>query len=324
VKTKGIALFSGGMDSLVEVKVIQEQGIDVIGMTFITPFFGPEKARKAARQVSIDLHVVDITREHLAMMKAPRYGFGRNMNPCIDCHALMLKTAGGKMAELNADFLFTGEVLGQRPMSQTRQSLHVVAKHSGFENYILRPLSALLLPEISAEREGKIDRSKLLDIQGRGRKRQMELAEKYGIDQYSNPAGGCLLTDPIFSKRLKDLFKYDSNFQTRDLELLKAGRHIRLNERVKIIVGKNERDNIAIQNLCNGDTLLHTANHPGPVVLIPSHADNTDLEMAAAICVRYSDAPKGTDVDITCEANGVTRLIRTKSADPEGVAQMMI
>ena len=165
------------------------------------------------------------------------------MNPCIDCHTLMLKIAGKKMEEMGHDFIFTGEVLGQRPMSQSRQMLHVVAKNSGYADRILRPLSARLLPETLPEKEGKVDRERLLDIQGRGRKRQMEMAERYGITEYANPAGGCLLTDPMFSKRLRDLFASHPGFTPRDLELLKVGRHIRLNDRHKVIVGRNKRDN---------------------------------------------------------------------------------
>ena len=166
---------------MLAVKVIQEQGIEVEGVTFETPFFNAEKARRTAEQIGIPLIVMDITEEHLEMLKAPRYGYGRNMNPCIDCHTLMLMTAGRKMEELRASFVFTGEVLGQRPMSQTKQSLHIVAKNSGYGEYILRPLSARLLPETIPEKEGKVDRGRLLDIQGRGRKRQIEMAKRYGI-----------------------------------------------------------------------------------------------------------------------------------------------
>jgi len=181
LKVNAIALFSGGLDSILAVKVIQEQDIDVLGITFVTPFFGAKKSIEAAKRIGLPLLTLNITEEHLVMLKAPKYGYGRNMNPCIDCHALMLKIAGEKMEELGADFLFTGEVLGQRPMSQGKQSLHVVAKNSGYNGYVLRPLSATLLPETIPETEGKVNRKRLLDIQGRGRKRQMEMAKNYGI-----------------------------------------------------------------------------------------------------------------------------------------------
>ena len=322
---KAIALFSGGLDSTLAVRIVQQQNIDVIGMTFVTPFFGPEKAMSAARQTGVHLEVIDITNEHLAMLKAPRYGFGRNMNPCIDCHALMLRIAGGKMPELGAAFLLTGEVLGQRPMSQTRQSLHVVGKHSGYGDVIVRPLSARLLPETAPERDGLIDRSRLLDIQGRGRKKQMELAETLGINEYSNPAGGCLLTDPMFSKRLRDLFKYKSDYQVRDIELLKAGRHFRLSEQTKVIVGKNEKDNAVLQSLIReGDIVLHAKIQPGPVVILPEGSDPAERETAAAICARYTGGEKKGKILIEYASGDTTGLIETESADPAWVASIMI
>ena len=163
-----------------------------MGVTCTTPFFSPEKARNAAKEIGLDLIEVDITQEHLDLLKSPRYGYGKNMNPCIDCHTLMLKVAGRIMEDRKADFIFTGEVLGQRPMSQTRQSLYVVAKNSGYQEYILRPLSALLLAETRPEIEGKVDRQKLLAIKGKGRKDQIAMAKIYGIDHYPAPAGGCL------------------------------------------------------------------------------------------------------------------------------------
>ncbi len=322
---KAIALFSGGLDSTLAVKVVQQQGIDVIGMTFVTPFFGPEKAITAAHQTGVHLEVVDITEAHLTMLRAPRYGFGRNMNPCIDCHALMLRIAGGKMPELDASFLITGEVLGQRPMSQTRQSLQVVGKYSGYGDVIVRPLSARLLPETTPERDGLIDRSRLLDIQGRGRKRQMELAESFGITEYSNPAGGCLLTDPMFSKRLKDLFKFKPDYRVKDIELLKAGRHFRLNERTKVIVGKNEKDNTTLQGLISTDDIvLHAKDRPGPIVVMPAGSDPADLRTAAAICARYTGGAKGGKILIEYTLGENTDRLEIEPAEPDWVASFMI
>ncbi len=325
MKAKAIALFSGGLDSILAVKVIQEQGIDVLAITFVTPFFGAKKSIEAAKRIGLPLLPIDITEEHLAMLKAPKYGYGRNMNPCIDCHVLMLKIAGDKMEELGADFLFTGEVLGQRPMSQGKQSLHVVVKNSGYNGYILRPLSANLLPETIPETEGKVDRKKLLDIQGRGRKRQMEMAKAYGITSYSTPAGGCLLTDPMFSKRLKDLFENQKDYKIRDIELLKSGRHIRLSEKTKIIVGRNKNDNTNIQNLSEDeDTIITMKDFPGPTVLIPYGCDEKTFDTAAAICTLYSDAPDGKEVMAICKVGTITRVISTTAAKRDYVKDLII
>jgi len=325
LKAKAIALFSGGLDSILAVKVIQEQGIDVLAITFVTPFFGAKKSIEAAKRIGLPLLPIDITEEHLAMLKAPKYGYGRNMNPCIDCHVLMLKIAGDKMEELGADFLFTGEVLGQRPMSQGKQSLHVVVKNSGYNGYILRPLSANLLPETIPETEGKVDRKKLLDIQGRGRKRQMEMAKAYGITSYSTPAGGCLLTDPMFSKRLKDLFENQKDYKIRDIELLKSGRHIRLSEKTKIIVGRNKNDNTNIQNLSEDeDTIITMKDFPGPTVLIPYGCDEKTFDTAAAICTLYSDAPDGKEVMAICKVGTITRVISTTAAKRDYVKDLII
>jgi len=288
---KAIALFSGGLDSMLAAELIRRQNIDVLCLTFTTPFFGAQKAQAAARQISLPLAVEDITDKHLKMLKSPRYGYGKNMNPCIDCHILMLQEAGKKMVETGADFIFTGEVLGQRPMSQGKQSLHVVAKNSGFPDYILRPLSAQLLEPTKAEKEGKVDRSLLLSIQGRGRKEQMQMAADFGISNYAPPAGGCLLTDPMFTRRLRDLFSHQEDYDIHDLDLLKYGRHFRADDQGKIIVGRNNLDNEKLRGLSTDDDLvLFMADFPGPHVVVP-HGNEALLPLAASLCVRYSDAP---------------------------------
>jgi len=291
LKIHGIALISGGLDSILAVKVIQEQGIAVEGVAFETPFFSADRAVAASRAIDLPLTVMDITEDHLAMLRAPRYGYGKNMNPCIDCHILMLKKAGELMEGRGSDCILTGEVLGQRPMSQGKQSLHIVAKRSGYQPYIIRPLSALLLPETLPEMEGKVDRSRLLDIQGRGRKRQMELAERYRITNYETPAGGCLLTDMGFSKRLRDLFNHDANMEIRDLELLKVGRHLRLDDKTKIIVGRKQGENVIIKKLAGDqDVMLKMKDIPGPTVLVPYGCDERELHRVAGICALYSRA----------------------------------
>jgi len=325
LKIKGIALMSGGLDSILAVKVIQEQGIEVEGVAFETPFFGADRAIEASRLIGLPLTVVDITEEHLLMLRAPRYGYGRNMNPCIDCHILMLKKAGEMMEARGADCILTGEVLGQRPMSQGKQSLHVVAKRSGYQPYIIRPLSARLLPETMPEAEGKVDRSRLLDIQGRGRKRQMEMADRYRITGYATPAGGCLLTDPGFSKRLKDLFAHDTDMEIRDFELLKVGRHLRLNDKTKIIVGRKQRENAIIKELSGEhDIVIRMRDLPGPTVLVPYGCGEEDLLRAAGICALYGHAPGDVKTIVEWRRGCDAQYIETVPAEEEGVRGLIL
>ena len=322
---KGIGLFSGGLDSILAFKTIQEQGIEVRGVTFETPFFSAARARETARRIGLTLAVLDITEEHLRMLHAPRYGYGKNMNPCIDCHTLMIRIAGQRMEEEGADFLFTGEVLGQRPMSQGRQSLAVVAKNAGYPERLLRPLSAKLLPETEPERVGKVDRDRLLDIQGRGRKRQMEMAAHYGISSYPPPAGGCLLTDPLFARRLRDLFERHPDYRIRDIELLKVGRHFRLNEGSKAVVGRNAGDNEVIERLSMpGDAIIRSAEFPGPTVLVPGGGDEETRLLAARLCARYSDAPRDREVLVSCLRDGTGESLRVPAVTPEEAAERMI
>jgi len=321
---KAIALFSGGLDSMLAAELIHRQDIDVLCLTFITPFFSAEKAQAAARQINLPLIIEDITDQHLKMLKSPRYGYGKNMNPCIDCHILMLQEAGKKMVETGADFILTGEVLGQRPMSQGKQSLHVVAKNSGFSDYILRPLSAQLLEPTKAEREGKVDRLQLLSIQGRGRKEQMQMAADFGITNYAPPAGGCLLTDPMFSHRLRDLFSHQEDYDIHDLELLKYGRHFRADDQGKIIVGRNNSDNEKLRGLSTDDDLvLFMADFPGPQVVVP-RGNEALLPLAASLCVRYSDAPADLEANVICLHKNSSRAILAKATAKEDCERWII
>ncbi len=308
---------------MLAAEIIRRQSIDVLCLTFVTPFFNASKALAAAKQSNFPLIVQDITVEHLDMLKSPRYGYGKNMNPCIDCHTLMLKIAGKKIEETGRDFIITGEVLGQRPMSQNKQSLYIVAKNSGYQDYILRPLSAQLLDPIKAEREKLIDRTQLLSIQGRGRKHQMKLAEEFGIINYAPPAGGCLLTDPIFSKRLRDLFSNQEDHNIRDIELLKYGRHFRTEDNCKIIVGRNNADNEELKKLSTDDDLiLNIANYPGPLVLVPY--GRADEQIAASLCVRYSDAPDDLESEVICQYKLSSKSIIAAAAAKEYCEKIII
>lgn len=324
MKVKSIALISGGLDSILAVKIMLGMGIDVEGVVFITSFFGAQKAQAASRSIGLPLSVIDITDAYLPMLKTPRYGYGKNMNPCIDCHTLMLKTAGARMEATGADFVFTGEVLGQRPMSQTKQSLHTVAKNSGYGDVILRPLSAQLLPETKPEREGKVDRSRLLAIQGRGRKIQMEMARNYGITDYPPPAGGCLLTDPNYSRRLRDLFEHEPDWGLRDIELLKFGRHFRIPEGGKIILGRDQNDNEAILSLtAENDVVIHMADVAGPTTLVPG-GDRQALSIAAALCVLYSGEPPEQICKVACTSGDGNFTVAAKAISRQEAGRLLL
>ena len=323
--TTAIGLISGGLDSILAAQIILEQGIEVVGVSFTTPFFSAQAAQRAANAVGVPLQVRDITEPHLAMLRKPPHGYGNNMNPCIDCHILMLQEAGRMMEERGGDFLFTGEVLGQRPMSQNKASLGVVERGAGYEGLVLRPLSAQLLPETIPEQEGWVDRERLLAIKGRSRKEQMALADRYHITEYLSPAGGCLLTDPIFSRRLRDLFYNLGSVQIRDIELLKIGRHLRLSPATKVIVGRHARDNERIAALvAPEDDLLKVEEYPGPLCLIPTGGASEDIAQAASVCVRYSDAPPDAEVTVSWSRGGEERRIRARSCPASLPAELMI
>ena len=309
---------------MLAAELIRRQNIDVLCLTFTTPFFDARKAQAAANHINLPLAIEDITDKHLKMLKSPRYGYGKNMNPCIDCHILMLQEAGRKMEETDADFIFTGEVLGQRPMSQGKQSLYVVAKNSGFPDYILRPLSAGLLEPTKAETEGKVDRLRLLSISGRGRKEQIQMAADFGITNYAPPAGGCLLTEPMFTRRLRDLFSNQEDHDIRDLELLKYGRHFRADDQGKIIVGRNNADNEKLRGLStDNDLILFMADFPGPQVVVPQ-GNIALLPLAASLCVRYSDAPADCEAKVIYQQKNVSRTIQAKASAKEDCERWII
>jgi tRNA U34 2-thiouridine synthase MnmA/TrmU len=290
--------------------VLMDQGVEVVGVCFASPFFGAAKAREAAAQLHIALREIDLSEKFLPLLYRPPHGWGRGHNPCIDCHILMLREAGALMEGEGCDFLFTGEVLGQRPMSQNRGTLTLVARESGYSELVLRPLSAKLLKPTQPELLGWVDRERLLDISGRGRKRQIALAQEYGISKYPAPAGGCLLTDPGYAARLKELLKHQETVSPRELELLKWGRHFRLPGGAKAIVGRTHRENEAILELAApGDLILKLQDYPGPKVLIPGGATENAAQEAAALAAAYGDAPTDAQVTVIVQENHNTRLI---------------
>jgi tRNA U34 2-thiouridine synthase MnmA/TrmU len=325
-EVRALGLCSGGLDSMLAGLVLRRQGIDVAWVTFETPFFSAAKARAASRITGIPLTVQRITDVYLPMLRSPACGYGKNMNPCMDCHALMFRLAGERMRAVGFDFLFSGEVLGQRPMSQNKTALRYVEKHSGFGGYILRPLSARLLPVTVPEAEGLVDRERLLDLSGRGRKAQMALAETFGLTDYPAPAGGCLLTDPNYSRRLKDLFDHQEAVSEAQLELLKYGRHFRLDDHTKIIVGRTQEENQRILDFYDpaGDILLKLKVYPGPTVLAPQAASSSALQKAAAICAGYSKAPLDRAVDVQMTTSGRRDIIQVVPLTPDTVSRLLI
>jgi hypothetical protein len=322
-QTRALGLISGGLDSMLAARLLMEQGVAVTGIAFVTPFFGSANAEAAARRVGFPLLVRDITGAHLEMLKNPPSGYGSQMNPCIDCHALMLRVAGEVMDAEAFDLLFTGEVLNERPMSQTLRSLNRVANLSGRRGHVLRPLSALRLEETLPEAAGLVDRSRLLDLEGRSRHRQFELAARWGLADYPAPGGGCLLTDPNFSRRLKDLLDHGPEADAHALALLKIGRQFRLRDGVKASVGKNDPDNRALAALRGpGELLLRTSGVPGPAAVVSGAATEADVALAAAICARYSDGRDGHGgpVRITVVDDGGSRELLVDPVCGAGLA----
>jgi tRNA-specific 2-thiouridylase len=303
---KAIALLSGGLDSTLAARVVMEQGVGLEALNFMTLFCTCTHrgatclaSQKAVETLGIPLKVMNVSEEYLRVVKHPKHGYGRNMNPCIDCRIFMLQKAKVHMEESGASFIVTGEVLGQRPMSQRRDAMRLIEEEAGLEGFILRPLSAKVLPVTVPEKEGWIDREKLLKIQGRSRKPQIDLAEQYAVHDYPCPAGGCLLTDPGFAKRIKDLMDHDIDFSTNDVHLLKIGRHFRFSGEVKLVVGRNEEENQKIQTFAQGeDILLKVSNFPGPLSLLRGKSDEGDIERAAAITVHYGKAKDLGNVEV--------------------------
>ena len=289
---KGLSLMSGGLDSQLAIRVLQNAGAEVEAVCFATPFFDISAAKKAAAALGVKLHVVDFTDDEIALVENPPHGFGGAMNPCIDCHALMIRRAGELMTQLGYEFVATGEVQGQRPMSQNKQSIGVVEKCSGMKGRLIRPMSAKLLEPTIPELEGKIDREKLLDISGRGRERQIALAAEFGIVDYPSPAGGCKLTEEGFCRKLKDLKDHEGLGDRRLVELLLVGRRFRLPGGTSVILGRDRDENVRLKSEV-GDGTRRTVsvapvNVPGPTALLPDLKGEEDLKLVTELVAAYS------------------------------------
>ena len=299
--TRALAMISGGLDSILAAKLIKEQGIEVIGICFRSYFFNEENAKRMTKQIDIPLEVVDFSKEHFEMVKSPDHGWGKNMNPCIDCHAMMMRYSGELLKKFDADFIITGEVLNQRPMSQNRSALDVVKKQSGLSDKILRPLCAKNLKPTQMEIDGLVDREKLLNISGRNRKPQMALAEEWGIKEYPSPAGGCKLTEPNYSIRLKDVLDRKGDATEKDIHLLKFGRHFVTDNGTKVVVSRTAEEGNELKKLLNKDDLMFiTSNYNGAMVIIPEGytPNDEDLTFACRLAVRYSKGRDEENVEV--------------------------
>lgn len=330
---KAIALLSGGLDSTLAILLILRQDIEVTAITFLTHFgcditdtsSCSKDPTSIANRFGFDLKLSHLGEKFIEIVKDPQYGYGRNMNPCIDCRILMLKEAKTMMEMIGADFVITGEVLGQRPMSQRIDTLNLIAKKSGLKGLLLRPLSARLLPITYPEIKGIVDREKLLSISGRSRKAQIALAKEFGLEEFPAPASGCLLTDPIYSRRLKDLLRYNPNPDFDDLNLLKIGRHFRASEGCKIIVGRDKAENLKIKKMKrSGDLLMEVKGTGSPLVILRGEDSEGFIDLGASLCARYSDLKSYPEVTVTIMDGKGEGLIRVRPATQDIIEKYRI
>ena len=328
---KGVVLYSGGLDSLLAAKLLMEQGLDVTGFHCVLPFapkdFVPEEsyAARLASQINLPLVYYICDREYIAMVRSPEHGRGKHINPCIDCKIFFIKKAGEYMKKIGADFVATGEVVGQRPMSQMKNTMIHIAKETGLEGRLLRPLSALLLKPTLAEEQGVVNRAALLGISGRGRKPQMELAAAWGIREYASPAGGCLMTDANVSRRIEDLFSHNGEVSANAVRLTAFGRHFRINERTKLVVARNESEGIELAKYADEADALFVPEFKGPAAILLGSLTDETQSTAAAIISRYG-SPSDNDNKITVTAGGAPAgfILARQPASEESLDAMRI
>ena len=297
---RAVALLSGGLDSILVIRILQEQGVEVEALNFRTIFTCcQDDAGKAARDLDVPLTVISQDDDYLDLLRKPQHGYGRGANPCVDCRIYMFQRAAHFMRQVDAQFVVSGEVLGQRPNSQMRLHLELIARRSGLDGRLLRPLSAKLLPPTWPETEGLVDRERLYGFHGRSRKELFALAKQFGVTEIPQPSNGCALTETLFSLKVFDLMDNDPQAQRWDFELLKAGRHVRLDARTKIVLGRDQADNEKIDYLyrqqeSRATMLLRAHGFPGPTALLTGPADTAAIDFAIGVLLRYS---KNYDVD---------------------------
>lgn len=326
-RTKAVALLSGGLDSTLAVKLVLDQGIDVEAVNFVSPFCLCRKggcgALEVAKNLNIPLKTITVGEEYLRIVRKPKFGYGKNMNPCIDCRIFMLKKAKKYAEEMGASFIFTGEVLGQRPMSQHRKTLGIIEKEAGLKGKILRPLSAKLLPPTEVEKKGLVSRETLLGIEGRSRKKQIRLAQELKVTEYSCPGGGCLLTYREFTSKLKDLFEHKKRISLKDVRLLKVGRHFRFGKN-KIIVGRNEAENgLLLQMKMTNDYCFEAQDTGSPITLLQGPKTRIAIKRAAELTVYYSDR-KQSVVLVKFGKGELDKSLRTPILSREKVEELRI
>lgn len=319
MQKKALALLSGGLDSTLAVKVMLDQGIAVEALNFISPFCTctgknagcKSEAVRVAAEFNIPIKVMNKGVEYLEIVRNPRHGYGKGMNPCVDCRIFLLRKAREYMAESGADFVFTGEVLGQRPMSQRRDTLRVIERESGLAGLLLRPLSAKHFEPTIPEQEGWVDRNRLLAIQGRSRKEQIQLADELDVKNYPCPAGGCLLTELSFVSKVKDVFVHSEELNLRDFRLLKLGRHFRLSRATKLIVGRDDGENTVLENAAKPeDATLRWLDGGSPLGVLLGKVDDAALETAAKIVLRYTRAETGGECAVKVLMDGNERFMQ--------------
>ncbi|MBI3753469.1 MAG: hypothetical protein HY266_05390 [Deltaproteobacteria bacterium] len=331
---KAVALLSGGLDSTLAVKVMLEQGIEIVALNFTSTFCTcslrgsvcSNEAARVANEFGITIKTMQKGLDYIEIVRDPKYGYGQGMNPCVDCRIYMHKLAKKYMEEIGASFIITGEVLGQRPMSQRRDAFKSIERESGLQGLIVRPLCAKRLDPTIPEKLGIINREKLLDVIGRSRKHQIALAEELDIQNYPCPSGGCLLTDKIFSKRVKDLLDNKKDVTMKDLQLLKVGRHFRLNQDNKIIIGRDEAENKRMKNLIQADdSLIEPLDFVGPIGLISGLSRNGTHLLAGRMVLRYAGEKAHGKRKLTLLRNGESTAFEVDSpAEDELLKGMMI